>query len=118
VVHRILVVHDAAVVRESLATLLQEEGYAVVTADDGYAALLAVAGGQASPNLTLLDLQMPCRSGWEVLAVLQTAGRPLPVIGLSLDPAAAATFCAALATAGRSPAARSPWTRTCCRPRT
>jgi CheY-like chemotaxis protein len=97
---RILVVDDAAVVCASLAALLQEEGYAVVTADDGYEALRAVApGGQAPLDLMLLDLQMPRRSGWEVLAVLQTAGRPLPVICMSMDPSAAERAVAAGAVA-------------------
>jgi len=60
---RILVVDDDPSVREMLARVLADEGYAVMSAADGQEALeTAVA---APVDLVLLDLNMPGRSGWD-----------------------------------------------------
>lgn len=54
---RILIVDDKATSRERLRTTLEKQGYAVIEAGDGAAALQkAHADG---PHLILLDLQMP-----------------------------------------------------------
>ncbi len=61
---KILVVDDDAYVCRSLAEILQEEGYAVVTAQDGSTALRLLYAER--PNLVILDVMMPDMDGWEV----------------------------------------------------
>lgn len=75
----ILIVDDEAELRNALATLLQDEGYAVRTACDGERALLAVAG--APPDLILLDLQMPVMDGTAFAAAYHLlAGPHAPIV--------------------------------------
>ncbi|MGB9723836.1 MAG: response regulator [Chloroflexia bacterium] len=61
---KILVVDDDAYVRRSLADVLQEEGYAVITAQDGPTALRLLYAER--PDLVILDVMMPDMDGWEV----------------------------------------------------
>jgi len=77
---RILVVDDEPGVQESLRMLLKSEGD-VVIAGDADAALREVA--IATPDLVLLDLVMPGRSGLELLAELTDHGVRAPVIVLT-----------------------------------
>ena len=64
--YRILIIDDEAGIRESLETLLDLEGYAVDTANDGEAGLNTL--GQRSYDLVLLDLALPGLNGIEILA--------------------------------------------------
>ena len=66
---RILVVEDDPNVRGLLQTLLEVEGYAVVTASDGLDGLGQAAA--SSPELVLLDLVMPDLGGIRVLERLR-----------------------------------------------
>lgn len=66
----ILVVDDDDDVREAIAGLLQDVGYAVEEASDGRAALQRLAA-PPPPVLVILDLMMPDMSGAEVLAAWQ-----------------------------------------------
>jgi DNA-binding response OmpR family regulator len=66
---RILVVEDDPNVRGLLQTLLEAEGYAVVTASDGMDGLGQAAA--SSPGLVLLDLVMPDLGGVRVLERLR-----------------------------------------------
>jgi two-component system alkaline phosphatase synthesis response regulator PhoP len=59
----ILVVDDEADILEMLKYNLEKEGYAVLTAKDGKAAL---EEAKRKPNLVLLDVMMPEMDGWEV----------------------------------------------------
>ncbi len=62
----LLVVDDERHIRDTLADLLTEEGYAVATADSGAAALRFLRREHAC--MVLLDLMMPTRSGSQMLA--------------------------------------------------
>ena len=77
---RILVVDDEAGVQESLRMLLKPEGE-IAVAGDVDAALREIA--RATPDLILLDLVMPGRSGLDLLAELAERGLRLPVIVLT-----------------------------------
>ena len=59
----VLVVEDDRDLRDSLADALQLEGYEVVCAEHGEAALRHLATG-ARPFVILLDLMMPVMDGW------------------------------------------------------
>ena len=77
---RVLVVDDETGVRESLRMLLKSE-CEVVTADGAEAGLRAVA--ETPPDLVLLDLVMPGRSGLDVLAELSESASAPPVMVLT-----------------------------------
>lgn len=77
---RILVVDDEPGVQESLRMLLKSEGD-ITIAGDADAALREVT--LATPDLVLLDLVMPGRSGLELLAELSERGIRAPVIVLT-----------------------------------
>ena len=77
---RVLVVDDEAGVRESLRMLLHGE-CDVALAESADAALARIA--EARPDLILLDLVMPGRSGLELLEELRQQGEPPPVIVLT-----------------------------------
>lgn len=74
---RLLVVDDDPEVRESLAAVLRAEGYQVLTAGSGNQALSLAA--DASPDLVLLDLNMPDQSGWDTFERL-TRDNPLLLV--------------------------------------
>jgi DNA-binding response OmpR family regulator len=79
---RILVVDDDADVRVMVRTVLEAEGYAVDTADDGFAALRAVDGTQ--PDCVVLDVMMPGMDGHAVLNRIRAGQRStLPVVMLT-----------------------------------
>ncbi len=61
---RILVVEDDQAVRAAVSGLLAEEGYDVVGASNGAAALATLAE-EPLPALIVLDLMMPELNGWE-----------------------------------------------------
>jgi two-component system nitrogen regulation response regulator NtrX len=65
----ILVVDDEPEIRKSLAGVLEDEGYAVDTADSGEACLTALPG--VDFELVLLDIWLPGTDGMEVLARIQ-----------------------------------------------
>ena len=69
---RILIVEDETKVRQSLQKGLEEEGYEVVTAEDGHRGLeLAMRG---SFDCLILDLMLPGRDGLEILQALRRSG--------------------------------------------
>ena len=82
----ILVVDDAETTRQLLEKLLQEE-YTVTCASDGTEALEILHNRKNEIDLVLLDLQMPNRSGLEVLAEMQVDEdlMSIPVIFLTVD---------------------------------
>ena len=78
---RILVVDDDALIRETLATALGDEGYAVRVAPDGRAALSAL--GTWRPDVIVLDLGLPDMEGVAVLKRLREWSQT-PVLVLSV----------------------------------
>ena len=80
---RVLVVDDEPVNREMLVQHLASQGFTVVQAADGFAALEAIR--TEAPDLVLLDLMMPRKNGYEVLAELRPrfAEGELPVLLLT-----------------------------------
>ncbi len=77
----ILVVDDEPHIREIVGSYLAREGHEVRYAADGDAALAAALDGD--PDLIVLDVMLPGRSGFDVLRDLRAAGRRSAVILLT-----------------------------------
>ena len=77
----ILVVDDDADIRESLVDLLESEGYAVRAASDGVEALAAYE--KKRPDLLLLDVMMPRKSGYDVCREIRGTDAQLPIVMLT-----------------------------------
>ncbi len=73
---KILVVDDDPSIIETLKYALQSKGYSVLIARDGNQGL-AIAEKE-DPDLVILDMMMPKRSGFLVLEKLRRS-RPIPV---------------------------------------
>lgn len=79
---RVLVVDDYHDCADSLAMLLRMQGYDVLVAYGGQAALEAAVSYQ--PDVAFLDLGMPGMSGWEVARRLRHLGlRVAKLVALS-----------------------------------
>ncbi len=78
---RILVVDDEAHIVEIVRAYLERDGYEVLAAADGDVALDTAA--RVRPDLVVLDVMLPGRSGFEVLRGLRAASVAVPVIMLT-----------------------------------
>jgi len=78
---RILVVDDDRHVREVLSAYLGGEGYTVSCAPDAETALSLVR--RVAPDVILLDIRLPGKSGLETLSQLRAAGSRASVIILT-----------------------------------
>jgi DNA-binding response OmpR family regulator len=76
----IMVVDDDAVIVKMLERILRLEGYDVITAGDGKAALLLLE--KAKPDLVILDIMMPGLDGIQVLQIMRQHS-DVPVIMLT-----------------------------------
>jgi CheY-like chemotaxis protein len=88
---KILLVEDDEAIRDTLGSMLEDEGYFVTTAENGRQALEALNSAPA-PELIILDLRMPIMDGWE-FRTLQKADPLLagiPVLAISADGSAKA----------------------------
>jgi two-component system, cell cycle response regulator len=79
----ILVAEDSVVIRAVLRRYLEDEGYSVIEADNGQAAIDRCH--EASPDTVLLDIEMPGLNGHEVLAYLKADPelKNIPVVFLT-----------------------------------
>jgi DNA-binding response OmpR family regulator len=78
VTRRTVLVCDNETVLRALVRATLEPGYEVLEARDGDEALALMA--ERPPDLLLLDMMMPGRTGLDVLAELRAAGKTLPVV--------------------------------------
>ena len=84
----IYVVDDDQGIRDSLADLLEDEGYTVVTATNGFDALTKLRqNGEGRPCVILLDLMMPVMTGPQFYAEQQKDRdlATIPVVVISAD---------------------------------
>lgn len=80
----ILVVDDEPPIRRFLRTTLEAQGYRVVEAETGAAAL--VDGLGAKPDVVILDLGLPDMDGLQVIpAIRATSGVPIIVLSIRDD---------------------------------
>ncbi|MCC6621624.1 MAG: response regulator transcription factor [Deltaproteobacteria bacterium] len=78
---KVLLAEDDEAIRQGLTEVLESEGYQVVAAADGEAALERFAA--EDPEVALLDVMMPKKNGYDVCKELLKARPSLPVIFIS-----------------------------------
>lgn len=78
---RVLLVDDEPSIRVVLGAVLQNSGFEVTTAEDGFAALREIR--RTAPQLIVTDLRMPNMSGFELLAVVREQFPAIPAIAIS-----------------------------------
>ncbi|CUH37271.1 putative transcriptional regulatory protein TcrX [Jannaschia seosinensis] len=79
---RVLLIEDEPNIATAIVFLLQREGWQVSTHSDGVTALDAVA--RHAPDVVVLDVMLPGRSGFDILAALRGGERAdLPVLMLT-----------------------------------
>jgi chemosensory pili system protein ChpA (sensor histidine kinase/response regulator) len=80
----VLIVDDSPFMRRSLVDLYESSGFRLATAEDGEAALAAIAHS-GMPDLISLDMEMPRMNGLEMLSILRQlpGGQEVPVFMIS-----------------------------------
>jgi two-component system response regulator MprA len=78
---QVLVVDDEPAIRETVATLLEEEGYSVRRAKDGVEALSTIAGDGI--DVILADINMPRLDGATLVRKLRGRGNRIPIVLMS-----------------------------------
>ncbi len=78
---RILVVEDNEDLAFGLRKVLEFEGYDVEVANEGDTGLASAR--ESTPDLLILDIMLPEKSGFDVLRELRTAGQRFPVLILT-----------------------------------
>ena len=80
---KVMVIDDSRTIRRTAETLLQNEGYLVISATDGFEALSMIADNK--PDLIFLDVMMPRLDGYQTCALLKhhQVFRHTPVVMLS-----------------------------------
>jgi CheY-like chemotaxis protein len=82
--NRILIADDDALVRGSLAAVLESEGFVVDEAENGIEAVTRAISHR--PDLILLDLNMPHWDGWTAFNQLDRVTPLVPVIVITARP--------------------------------
>jgi signal transduction histidine kinase/CheY-like chemotaxis protein len=80
---KVLVVDDEHLVRHIVARMLEEQGYQVSTAHDGYSALEVFSASEADFDLVILDMIMPRLNGLQTFRVLREVRPDLSIILIS-----------------------------------
>lgn len=80
---KILVVEDDQMIRDVLSRRLIAEGYAVVTACDGFQGVHRARVER--PQLIIMDIGLPILNGWQATARIRSmpATRAIPIIALT-----------------------------------
>ena len=81
----VLVIDDDRDARSAMRTLLEENHFGVVEADDGKDAIHYLTSDKPEPALIVTDLAMPDMTGWEFVNILQAYVRLsiIPVLVVS-----------------------------------
>ncbi|WP_116084312.1 response regulator transcription factor [Tropicimonas sp. IMCC34011] len=80
---RVLLVEDEPNILEAIRFILSRDGWTVLTHSDGTTAVEAVA--RAAPDVLVLDVMLPGRSGFDILRSLRADGTSakLPILVLT-----------------------------------
>ena len=80
---KVMIVDDSATIRRTADMLLQQAGYTVITAEDGFAALPKIVNEH--PNIIFLDIMMPRLDGYQACSIIKNnpVFSHIPIIMLS-----------------------------------
>lgn len=80
---KVMVIDDSKTIRRSAESLLAEFGCEVLTANDGFEAMAAIADHH--PDIIFVDIMMPRLDGYQVCALIKNNPRykKIPVVMLS-----------------------------------
>ncbi len=78
---KILIVEDDPHIRLGVVDALESEGYEVTECSDGAQALPLIK--QTTPDLVILDVMLPRKSGFDICRELRAAKNPIPVLMLT-----------------------------------
>lgn len=80
---KVMVIDDSKTIRRTAETLLQREGFNVVTAVDGFEALSKIA--EVNPDIVFVDIMMPRLDGYQTCALIKNSKsyQDIPVVMLS-----------------------------------
>ncbi|MGB0664024.1 MAG: hybrid sensor histidine kinase/response regulator [Pontibacterium sp.] len=107
---KLLVVDDSLSARKSLAVLLKDTGYEVVTAIDGVDALNQMR--RERPDLILTDFEMPRMTGTELAEMVRSRDETAHIPMIMISSRSAAKHRAEADKAGISAYVTKPWTET------
>jgi len=80
---RVLIVEDDEAMSVALRDGFEYEGYRVTVAPDGETGLRLAAAGDPGPDLVILDVMLPRKSGLDVCKELRSRGNDVPIIMLT-----------------------------------
>ena len=85
---RILIVDDESLIRDVLRVICETHGHEVVEAENGDQGIDKARS--ETPNLIILDMNMPNMTGWEVIPLLRSHPdtKAVPVIAMTADASA------------------------------
>jgi CheY-like chemotaxis protein len=78
---KILVIDDDAIVRKTIVQLLEDDGYQVVSADDGRRGMALFRSAQ--PDLVITDIIMPEQEGIQTITEMRKAKPDAKIIVIS-----------------------------------
>jgi DNA-binding response OmpR family regulator len=78
---KILIIEDDLAIQKGVKDNLELENYEVMTESDGEAGLQAAI--KQLPDLIILDLNLPSKSGYDICRELRSSGNNVPIIMLS-----------------------------------
>ena len=78
---KILIVDDEPSIRFLLSAVVEQAGYTVDVAEDGFSALRKIQ--ESKPDLVITDLRMPNMNGFELLSVIRSRFPEMPTIAIS-----------------------------------
>ena len=87
-----MVVEDDESIRHVITDVLEDRGFDVAGAANGFEALAHL--GEVQPDCMVLDLLMPVMHGWAFMESYaeRTGGRPIPIVVVSVNPALPRSF--------------------------
>ncbi|SDB99360.1 twitching motility response regulator PilG [Acinetobacter boissieri] len=80
---KVMIIDDSKTIRRTAETLLQREGFEVVTVVDGFEALSKIT--ESNPDIIFVDIMMPRLDGYQTCALIKNSEqyRNTPIIMLS-----------------------------------